>query len=165
MILMTMPGGRCHAQLGGDTFVAERFHDVLLVDQGGKVRRTIRRKPNGNWLDILSQVALGTDGSIAILSDLSVDLYESNGDPIRTIPLPEVIGRFPRFTYDGNHLVIAAECGMLLLDKTGNGIGMLTTAQWEDPKNEYWTPFLIDDSRELLLFDGGASRVYRYKMP
>ena len=54
---------------------------------------------------------------------------------------------------------------MLLLDKTGNGIGMLTTAQWKDPKNEYWTPFLIDDGRELLLFDGGASRVYRYKMP
>ena len=76
MILMTLPGGRCHAQPGSDKFVAVRFHDVLLVDQGGKVIRTIRRKPNGNWLDTFMQVALGTDGSIAILSDLSVDLYD-----------------------------------------------------------------------------------------
>ena len=42
---------------------------------------------------------------------------------------------------------------------------VFTAAQRKNPQKEYFTPFLVEDGRELLLFDNNTSTIHRYGMP
>ncbi len=119
---VVLPAGECFFQPGSGVLVTLRYEDVRLIDPAGKLLRTINRRPDGNWLERPHAIALAPDGSMAILAgrsrgrEVSANLYKANGDPIRTISLPEAVGTFPRIAYDGRRLVIAGDSGLLIFD-------------------------------------------------
>lgn len=160
-----LPANRCYFQPGTGHVVAIRMHEILLIDPSGQVLQTIRRSPNGNWLNYLDQVAVGADGSIAILNQGAMHLYQSNGDPIRTIALPQALGHFPSLAYDGTRAVISGECGLLLVDNAGKSVRSCRPAEWKDTANEFGEPFLVAGGQELLLYSHGTPILHRYELP
>lgn len=64
--------------------------------------------------------------------------------------------------YFERQLTIAGDCALLLLDKSGTPLSLLTTEQWKDPQKEHWEPFFIAGGRELLLFDNKTPIFHRY---
>ncbi|HEY4258696.1 MAG TPA: hypothetical protein VGM98_00995, partial [Schlesneria sp.] len=155
---VTLPANRGFMTPGSGNVIALQYEDMVLVDRSGKIIRKIRRRPDGNWLVALGSAAMGTDGSIAVISGWAVHLYEPNGDPIRTIPLPDVIGNFPRIAYDGRRLLIAGDDVLWLLDRSGTPQGILTPEKRKVAQKEYWTPHLIPDSRQVLLFEANTAK-------
>ena len=65
---VALPARACFFQPGTANIVALRYEEVLLVDPSGKTLRTIRRRPDGNWLEHPHAVSLAADGSMAIVS-------------------------------------------------------------------------------------------------
>ena len=71
-------------------------------------RQFLARQPGdrlgrGRWFHRIVSKARGSMGG----GEVSVNLYSSQGDPIRTFALPHIIEwSFPRIAYNGNRLVI-----------------------------------------------------------
>jgi hypothetical protein len=165
-----LPARDCQFQTGTGNIVAKSYEDVSLVDATGKIMQTIRRGADGNWLERPEKVALAPNGSIAILSGksraraLTVNLYKPNGDPVRTIPMPESIDGFPRLAYDGRRLVVAAEAGLLIYDGSGSPI-QRSKIPVKVPPGDYYYPYITAGGRELALFDGKTMALHRFEMP
>jgi hypothetical protein len=148
------------------------YEKVYLIDEKGAVIRTIKRRPDGFWLEHPKTAATAPDGSIAVVSsghdtlrhsrELAVSLYSPQGEPKLTFTLPETgEWSFPRIAFDGKRLAIAEKKAIVLFDATGKPLGQFEPAPNEDAA---WTPFFAPGSRELLLFDG-VKTLHRFELP
>ena len=69
--------------------------------------------------------ALAADGSIAVLArrhddePATVNLYTATGESLWTIALSEISDWFPRMAYDGRRVVVAADDGISIFDRSG----------------------------------------------
>jgi hypothetical protein len=91
-----------------------------------------------------------------------VSLYSPQGEPIRTVTLPPTEdGTVPGIAYDGKRVVITGENGIVIFEASGKPLGRFNPTHEEQ---EWWTPFLADDGRALLLFDG-TKTLHRFGMP
>ena len=115
-----------------------------------------------------AQVFVAPDGSFAILAEhheesippapSSVNLYDADGEPIRTIALPQL--HLSRISYDGQSIVVTHNDGMLLYSAIGKQIGFFRPTQFSKDK-PYLYPHLIQE--ELVLSDGNnRSELHRY---
>jgi hypothetical protein len=135
------------------------YHKVYLIDKDGTIVRTILRRADGRWLGHPGNASVAADGSIAIMSrdDGSnvVTLYSNEGEPVRTFLLPKIGSwSFAHIAYDGKHVVVAGEEDLVFFDLTGKVLGRFNPSPG---KKTRWTPFLVPDSRKLLLFDGSKT--------
>jgi hypothetical protein len=166
---VVFPAGVCQFQPASGVLVAARYQDVRLIDAEGKVLRTIERRPDGNWLEQPRAVALAPDGSIAILAsptragETSVNLYKANGDPIRTIVLPDDVRQYPRIAYDGKRLVVV-DRALVIFDGSGTPIARCDSPL-KVPEGRWYYPYLLPGGRELALFDGKRPVLHRYLLP
>lgn len=164
---------KCLFQPGTDRVVAIGNHDVSLMDPSGKTERTIRRRPDGNWLAWISEVVFAADGSMAILADTHGDhgngrhavcLYRPSGDPICTIVLPKDADILTQIAYNGRRVVVTNDNGLLIYDGSGRALQRSAYASKPDRKM-YYHPYLLQGGRTLALFDGKSPVLYRYELP
>jgi hypothetical protein len=163
----------CLFQPGTDRIVAIGFHNVSLLERAGKVVRTIQRRPDGNWLARIGEVALAPDGSLAILAETldrrqnvppALCLYRSSGDPICTIILPKDAGILTRLAYDGRSVVVTVDHGVIIYDGTGTPL-QRSTYEAQGEKNLYYHPYILPGGRSFALFDGKNPMLRRYELP
>jgi hypothetical protein len=160
-----------HFVPGGTRRWVRTYHDVRLVDGERTVVRTIARRPDGNWLESPTQVAVADDGSAAVGSGPVnpsqtcrpiINLYTRDGDPIRTFALPPPVGEYDPLAYGGDHLAVWTNAGIVLFDATGRPLWRFTPAV--DPGEGLRHLFLINGGRVLLVYDGRQT-VDWYAMP
>lgn len=122
-------------------------------------RPAIKRHANGTWLESGFDVGEGTlavtpEGNLAVLSRGQVSLYDPDNRPLRTLK-PPVLGWDSAVAYDGKLVIVTGQGGIWCWGADG-------TPRWHadfpHPKgSDYqWRPFLTENSRTLLLFDGEA---------
>ena len=144
------------------------YQEVQMTDRNGVQLRTIKRQPDEKWLSRTGGVCVAPDGSFAILAEhheesippapSSVNLYDADGEPIRTIALPQL--HLSRISYDGQSIVVTHDDGMLLYSAIGKQIGFFRPTQFSKDK-PYLYPHLIQE--ELVLSDGNnRSELHRY---
>lgn len=167
---VTFPEGTRTIQPGTGAMVELRFEDVRIVDSAGKTLRTIRRRPDGNWLGNPHAVDLAPDGSMAILAHrldsraVTVNLYKPSGDPLRTIELPEAAGTYPRLAFNGRRLIVVGDKFILIDDDKGQPLlrGPLPS---NAAKATYFCPYILPNGHELALFNFLEPVLHRYELP
>lgn len=146
--------------------------DLRVVGEDGNLIRTIKRRPNRNWLETVHGIGIAPDGGVAIGSRGSVrpaftkpaiNLYGPKGKPIRTIPLP-FDGYIFRIAYNGNFIVLSREADLLILDAGGKVIRRFAPTETQRDK-PYWQPFFSPDGAELWLCEQGSRTIHRYQAP
>ena len=135
------------------------YQEIQLTDRNGAHLLTIKRQPDERWLSRTGDVSVAPDGSFALLAEhskesippvpSSVNLYDADGKPIRTIALPQL--HLSRISYDGQSIVVTYDDGVLLYTAIGKQIGFFRPTQFSKDK-PYLYPHLIEG--ELVLSDG-----------
>ena len=153
---------------GGQLLIG--YHDVYLLDRNAKVRRTIQRRPDRNWLEHPERAAVASDGSFAIITGRNygkapwqAHLYSPSGDPIRTLEMPvECKSLF--FTYTSKYLVIASESEIYLLTNTGEP-HLKFSVDADDLDAGHWSCFVNKAGRELWIASMQSKLVKRFELP
>jgi hypothetical protein len=167
---VTFPSSDCSIQPKSGAIVEKRFEDVQIADATGKTLRIINRRPDGHWLANPHAVAFAPDGSMAVVAQRmgllppTVNLYKPNGDPIRTIELPNSAGPFPPIAYNGRRLIVAGEDALLIFDATGQ-----THFRGKPPvqvaKGMYYHPYILPGGHELAFWGGKDPVLHRFELP
>jgi hypothetical protein len=164
------PNEKCQIQPGTGRLVAQAMHDVDLIEPTGRIAKKIQRRPDGKWLAEPHCVAVAADGSIAILAGrhddepATVSLYAATGEPLCTIALSEVSDWYPRLAYDGRRVVVAADDGLSIYDRSGH----LRQHSPRPPmveKDSGYSPHILAGGRELAIFDGKHPVLHRFELP
>jgi len=97
---------------------------------------------------------------------VSVNLYDPDGQPLGMTDLLVAMGRWPRAGYDGKHLVVAGEIGVLLFDRTCQNPHMLDLPI-QSSQEKYWYPYIAAGGKDLLLHEanGRAPVLHRFALP
>lgn len=160
---------RWYFQPGTGNGLALAYEQAYLVSPTGKTLRSINRRPDGSWLERPYRASIAPDGSFAILAQNSdrpgtaANLYKRDGAPVRTITLPDAIGRYPEIAFDGRRLVVAGNGLLIVYDGQGVPLQMFSTGSKKNP-DDNCRPFLAPGGRELILFDGKSAALHRYEM-
>lgn len=161
---------RLWARPDGASLWAVGSHVLCRLDATGAVLRRIERTAANHWLRTLHQAAVAPDGSLALTESedangpVTIHLFTAEGDPLRSFEVPEGMGRWAPFAYDGARLAVVVSvrngpATVLLLDEQGAPVGRFRPEE----KSPSWQPFFAAEGRELWLFDGGR-RVERYAL-
>ena len=163
--------GEWHFQPRGQTRWITGWQELYLVGEDGKRSRTIKRRPDGTWLEIIGDIGVASDGSAAVVCRDSermgpyepvVCLFGPQGEPIRTIALP-FDGYVYRMAYNGRCIVLARGAYLLILDPEGKSIRKFVPEGGSE--DTYWEPFFSPDGPELLLHESRSLSVQRYEAP
>ncbi len=146
------------------------MHEVNLIEPTGRIATKIQRRPDGKWLAEPHCVAVAADGSIAILAGrhddepATVNLYAATGEPLCTIALSEVSDWSPRLAYDGRRVVVAADNGVSIFDRSGHLRQHASRPPMVD-KDSGYSPHILSGGRELAIFDGKHPVLHRFELP
>lgn len=146
------------------------YEQAHLVNSTGQTIRSITRRPDGNWLERPHRASVAADGSFAVVAQnsdrpgVTVNIYEPNGDPIRTVAMPTSVGPFPSIAYDRRGLVASGEGGLVVFDSAGAPIQSFSPSDRRDA-NADWHLFFVRGTNELLVFDGKSTTLLRYARP
>ncbi|MGC4047111.1 MAG: hypothetical protein QM758_25220 [Armatimonas sp.] len=116
----------------------------------------IQRHADGAWItDGWTNISVTPEGDVAILSRGRASLFDRRNTPLRTIVVPTEAGPYPDIAYDGKLVVVSGEQKLWCWEADGKPRWQ---ADFPHPKgsNYMWRPFLTENSRTLLLFDGEA---------
>lgn len=156
-------GGERHPQPGADRFLVTDLDAIYLTNAAHKLQRKIQRRADGNWLDLVLDVAVASDGAFAVLTQASagsessaLSLYQRDGRALRTTALPWLEPAL--YGYNGTHFVLRSH---------DNEVVIYTVAG--APVQRFSAPhdiaFLAKRGRELWLVEYEARRVSRFAMP
>ncbi len=165
-----LPAADCHFQTATGNIVARDYEAIRLIDPAGKTIRTIQRRPDGNWLERPDAATVAPNGAMAILAEsrsdrrATVNLYKANGDPVRTVLLPESIGRYLHLAYDGRRIVVTGESGLIIYDGSGAAV-LHSKVPIKVQQGSFYYPYILAGGRELALFDGKTLALHRFEMP
>jgi hypothetical protein len=149
------------------------YLEAYLVGDSGKVLRTIKRRPNGTWLEKVDGLAVAPDGSVAIVasdsrsfggSDSTVNLYMKDGEPIRTIAVPGGDWVY-RVAYNGRSVVASLGSDLLIISAVDATVRRFTSVVQPDGRKSYWSPFFAREGKELWLFRDGTQELRRFGSP
>lgn len=118
--------------------------------------QSVKRHADGAWvINSLPDIAVTPAGDAALLACGRVSLFNRQNTPLRTIVLPSQAGSYPDIAYDGKLVIV---CGKGKIFCWGTEGKLRWYADFPNPKGEgyAWQPFLTENSRTLLLFDGEA---------
>ena len=151
------------------------YEEVFLLDESFATVRTITRRPDGNWLESPHSAAVSSNGAIAVIAhsntsdddeSATVNIYDAEGEPVRTIPLPSTMGHNVRVAYDGVRVVVAGKGSVFCFDAAGDSVCRGTFGRdcggWLVA-----VPLIVPGKRELLLFDPCSETpvLQRYQLP
>lgn len=149
--------------------------EVQLLDGSFQIIRTITKQPDGDWLVNLDDAAVAPNGAIAVVArdglpspdcSITVNLYNAEGDPVCTVPIPKQMGEIPRVAYDGTRLVVAGDDGLLCL-RPGSVAAQRLIFGDVAGEGEFWYPYILAERKELVLFDANHQKplLKRYEFP
>jgi len=159
--------GRWQFQTATNNRLSLGFHDAQLIDENGKLIRTIGRREDGNWLEYPNSTACAPDGSFAITAEqsgrgaVSLDIYEEDGTPVRTFEMPAE-ARYSNLAFDGKNLVVGSLDQLFYCNADQGEFFKLTPSPVTGSHIALHPHF---ENGELLIFDGSAAKLYRYKIP
>jgi hypothetical protein len=163
-----------YAQTQAPHFLVLGYQNAFLVDGIGKVARTIKRRPDRNWLDVTSGASVAADGSFAILSGgghwlgkpWHVNLYSATGEPVRLVTMPAGF-MDSCFAYTGRHLATRTESDICLFKVTGEPLLQFSPPvdEFKEIRNRRWSCFATVGGRELWLASLDRKSVWRFELP
>ena len=166
-------------QPGSDRHWVIGSGEIYLVDDGGRIQRTIERSAANRWLDSLRMSASGADGSLLVATESSamfVDArylkpafarFAADGEALSVWPTPDGLDTYANLAYDGVRSAY-----------------LVATGDRNEPEREVWVGdengrprfrfqpanppeqlFLVEigGSSELWLYSGGR-RLDRYNL-
>lgn len=162
---------RAHPGTGG--FWLLHRHHITSVDAEGKMLRTIERRPDRNWLDVVSGAMVAPDGSLAVASESgawpaesngwALSLYAADGEPLRVLPQTDDVSK-RHFAYDGRHLVLWEGTDLVVRSAGGDEIARFVPRPRGQPVKD-WPLLLAAGGRELWMLDNATRSLHRYEMP
>ena len=119
-------------QPGTGNGLALGYEEAYLVNPAGKTIRTIKRRPDGNWLVGPHHASVAPDGSFAIVTyfqtPVTVNIYKADGEPVRTVTMPPSLGSIPNIAYNSKRLVAAGSGYLVIFDSSGSPIQSFRSA-------------------------------------
>ncbi len=159
-----------HCLPGIDRRWVKCYQQIHLVDSDDKVIKTIKRRPNDDWLQYPGALAVGSDGSFVVVDGMSLVggwpsfcLYSATGEPIQTFTTP-VLFVF-RLAYNGDLIATIGGDGQLFLyDSLGKA---LLQSNLDDylTKDRARFIFFCPDGKELQVLDATSQTVHRFALP
>lgn len=152
---------------------------------------SLTHRPDGQWLDFISDVACAPDGTLAVLDSSqgdssggfttffsrmpsklpteTINLYQADGTPIRTIA-PTAGGKLSDIDFDGANLVgtwtYDPPCPYVFVFKaTGEALGKIAIDALIGKKAADPRAFIVGKGAEILVLDCESGRGFRYAMP
>lgn len=159
---------------------------VTRLDEYGSRVATIAHRPDGQWFEYIEEVVCAPNGMIAVhdsslgtntpcprmpskLPAETINLYTSDGEPIRTIDFSPYHG-LTNFAFDGN--LIAATFPwepptplVYIFDAEGKPKGAIRIADLANKENVDLKPFFVSGGKEILAVDQASGQVFRYAIP
>ncbi len=139
---------------------------VHLVGADGRTLRTIKRRPNGHWLETVDKGAVAPDGALAVTSTpesssepMVLNIYAPNGDPLRTIAMSGD-EPFVQLAFDGSTVIVAGGSALYFYDVAGGA-----PRQAALPVESWWSPYLSPDGSEVWVHDAESEALLRYRLP
>ena len=157
--------------------------EVSLVDERNEVVRTIKRRPDGNWLDDIGSPVVAPDGSLALTTSsrqpgaswdeesVTICFYAPSGEPLKSMARPNYgahVDQLEQYAYNGRYLLaylFVCEGSPLLLADTA-----AQPPKWYDlgsivPYEDQWHYFFVKDGRELWMLAEEARKIERFALP
>jgi hypothetical protein len=172
--------GRVRSQPHANRYWIVGREEAALVGEDDAVVTTLKRRPNGDWLDQIEGSAVAPDGSLVLaaggmglpLGDaVTLNLYGPSGEPLKTVALPALEGGGIDLglAYSGQY-VVAGPVGYekpryLLLDagaEPPKWYDLGTLVPYEDRWAGYW---FVRDGEELWMYAEQARQVERFAAP
>ncbi len=178
------PDGRQHepaSDLTDDTGEVWRFfqpnghrlwirgrNDAYLASREEGVIRTLSRRPDGKWLERVSDLAMSPDGGVAIFStplrrssssDMAVSLYDREGEPMGLVLLHE---RPRSLAWTGAQVLLLYADEILVYDNDGDPVGRMDLSTYGD--RDWRSLWLIDEGRELRVYDAETQTFQRFRI-
>ena len=174
--------GRIRYQPHANRYWIISSEEATLVGEDNAAITTLKRRPNGDWLDVITGSAVAHDGSLVLAAGRSgmfdddavtLNLYGPSGEPLKTVALPRLEDRLGgidmSLAYNGSY-VIAGPFGYeppryLLLDAVAE------PPKWYDlgplvPYEGCWTGcWFVKDGKELWMYAEDARKVERFAAP
>lgn len=148
------------------------YETIALADEDGAIVKTIKKRPNGNWLERVGSGAVAPDGSLAVIASpegwgmrgpATVNIYASDGKPICTLPRE---GRWIPYqiAFNGRMAVTCwgSELQFHYLDGRPAKYATLPTAEGQQ---DYWYVFFSPDGKELLARNADTLEISRFALP
>ena len=148
-------------QPGTDRSLGLTHEAAVLLDANLDVVKEIVRRPDGNWLNRPSRACFAPDGSFAVLDAGAVSLYDREGEPMRTIRLSSLVGRFPRLAYNGERIVLIGDDFVMIYDAGGK----LLQASRFDSSGTAGEPHIVSERSEWILVPYNGTQLTRFALP
>lgn len=149
------------------------YEQLYLLDSKYIIKKMIKKRPDGTWLQRVHNGAVGPDGSLAALAGVSgrgmlgpieLCIYDANGGPIATMPLGSV-SVFARVAFNGSTVVIADQRAIVLYNVDGRALRKFEPTVADGGRRRHWMPYISPDGTELWLSSGDSTTLHRYKLP
>lgn len=154
------------------SFLSVDLSSVSMINQSGELVRKIDRHPDGNWLEDVDGIKVAHNGEFAVLTTHfnsvpklpnAISLFSANGDPIRTLVLPN-LQRFGGFDFDGESIVVCSPNAIVVYDSQGKAKVSLDYPG--EKKEGTWQVTLTQAGRELVIVDRNAPHsIFRVELP
>ncbi len=167
----------------GDRYWIISDEELYLIGSDNKVAKTIKRRPDGSWLDRIGGSAVSPDGALVVAAGPSgvgvywerehhtLNFYAPVGEPLKTVEVPNIGENRPmwgQLAYNGRY-VLTGPWGYeqplyLLLDSAADPPKWYDVGQLE-PDKDNWRYYFVRDGHELWMLAENARKVERYALP
>mgnify|MGYP001384995799 CR=1 FL=1 len=147
---------------------------IELVEEDGAVLRTIDRRPDGNWVEVVSAIGVARDGSFAAAMSsmdrtrhdlVSICTYTSEGDPVGVMPM--VSGGGGRgMAYAPPLVAIMEREGLWVYDtRVGGSAKRVRLPEVQTQHEPYWYLYASHTPGEIVVREANSFELIRYRMP
>ena len=149
------------------------YESLALLDGKGVVIRRIDRRPNGDWIGLVVDGAVGADGSLAVIvapasfgaGTVAVCIYSAGGDPITQFPAEEG-GWMQRIVYAHPYVLLINANDVLLCDvRSGGAPRRVALPRDADGRHTVWDGCAAPDAKSVYLREPGGARLLRVQLP
>ena len=144
-----------------------------LFDAKGQHAKLIERRADRQWPDALLHAAFAPDGTFAIFAftakrhpaddrGCSVTIFSADGEPIKTIQLPDVIVN-AHIALSDTHVAVHAQGSLRLIDRQTWSIRRVDLPPVASAFNAQ--VFFAAAGRQLWLIDTDAAQVHQFSLP
>jgi hypothetical protein len=146
------------------------YNNVYLV-RGARQEmvRRVSRRADGRWLEYPEAAGVAPDGALAVASrsqsrESAINIYSPAGEPVSTFTVPFQVGYRGGLAYNGRHVFVADNDGVVVFKVDGTSIGK-ARLPWKAQDSDWAGPFIASGGREIWLVELGALRVFRFSAP
>ncbi len=154
----------------GDRLGVNLDRDLVIVDDNGHIKRTMKKRPNGKWF-YNTQIAASPDGEIASLSrdvtdgttSYTLDRFNANGDHIDTIVIPPSTSGY-NIVHTGPKILLVGRFDVVIVTLKDHSM-----TRWRINElsldGSRGIGFVDDQAGQLLLYYDISRSVHRYQLP